>query len=150
LITVSPAWRWRSWPAAEHHAAKATSDGEAPDSSAAADGGTLDAGRETAVVSDAAVTSDVLAVDADALVDVPSDAVPSEDVADANAADVVDVGAGADDAVSRSPSCRREFAYDWRAPLETSADPWTPVGGTQGTPSIDTTADEALLPRDSS
>jgi hypothetical protein len=148
------------------HAAKGTSDGEAPDGDAAADGGPPDAGQETAVLPDAAVEAsspdapsdstpnldsltspDVLAADADAVADVPADAASAGDVAaDADAAGIVD---GAAEAESRSPSCLRGFISDWRAPLQTLANHWMAISGTQGTPSVDTTAGEALLPRDS-
>jgi hypothetical protein len=85
-----------------------------------------------------------LGADADA---VPADVASAGDVAaDADAAGVVD---GTTVAEGITLPCLRAFTSDWRSPLQTEANHWRAIVGTQGTPSVDTTAVELLLPRDS-
>jgi hypothetical protein len=147
------------------HAAKGTSDGAAPDGGAAADGGPPDAGQETAIVSDAAVEASSPDAPSDATPNLDSLASPDASTADAAGADVPADAASAGDVAAHADAapivdgivvadglvlpCLRAFTSDLRSPLETLANHWRAIRGTQGTPSVDTTAVELLLPRDS-
>jgi hypothetical protein len=89
-------------------------------------------GSDLAGAGDAASPADVPPADA------PSSSTDARDAGgDAGA---VEVGS-----VSRSPRCNRSYGWSWTAPLSATP-PWIP---THGSPSVDTTANELLLPWDS-
>ncbi|HEX4406418.1 MAG TPA: hypothetical protein VH560_16380 [Polyangia bacterium] len=122
---------------------------------AAGDRGAFDAGRGD--VSDAAQSKDAAAdvkVDVDAAPPRPDASGPTDvaDAPDADAARAPDAGSGLDaptDALTFGDSgfsCgRRSFDFEWRQPL-----PMGQWSVSYGSPSVDTTANELLLPYNSS
>jgi hypothetical protein len=121
-------------------------------------GGCGSSGKHPLDASDGAIRPDGTSIDAppvtddagaDGLVDATSEPAPDAatfETADSDAARdaTSDAGDGNTATVSRSPSCRRSWLYDWSTPQSVIG--WSAM---RGAPEVDATADELRLPFDS-